>query len=54
MTNEETKDKVAALLEELRACKIEGKTGRVTEIEKSLRALGAEGAPPAKRATKRA
>jgi hypothetical protein len=53
VTNEERKATIAGLIEERRGCEARGLTDRVAQIDKRLRELGAEGQPPAKRASKR-
>jgi hypothetical protein len=54
MTDEEREGKIRALLEERAGYQEKGLTDRVAEVDAQLRFLGAEGAAPAKRATKRA
>lgn len=52
--DEETKARqIAALIEERRGYELKGDDDRVKQVDASLRALGAAGAPPAKRAAKR-
>jgi len=52
-TKEEKREWIAALLEERRGYVSRGLDGRVAEVDKALRRLGAEGSPPAKRSAKR-
>ena len=46
-------EQIGALMRERAACEQRGLTDRVNEINKQLRALGAEGSPPRKRAETR-
>lgn len=53
MNEAEKAEKIAALLDEKRGYEMRGLTDRVAAVDAELRAIGAEGAPPAKRAAKR-
>lgn len=53
MTDQERKAKISALLEERRGYEQRGLDDRVAAVDASLRALGAGGRAPAKRAEKR-
>lgn len=53
MTEQERAGKIRALLEERRGYENRGEQSRVDLVNKSLRDMGAEGAPPAQRAAKR-
>lgn len=53
MTDEQRKQRILALLEERRGCVANNRPDRVKLIDVQLRELGAEGAPPLKRATRR-
>lgn len=53
MTDEQRTRMIAALIEERRGYLLAGKTDRAGQVDVQLRLLGAEGSPPAKRATKR-
>lgn len=53
MNDEQRNAHIAALLEERAGYVKRGLEDRVLQVEEQLRALGAEGAPPQKRATKR-
>lgn len=53
MTEQERAGKIRALIEERRGYEARGEQSRVDLVDKSLRDLGAEGTPPAKRAATR-
>jgi hypothetical protein len=53
MNENEKAEQIAALLVERRGYEQRGLDDRVSAVNEALRALGAEGAPPAKRAAKR-
>ena len=53
MTNEQRQTYIAGLLDELRACEVNGKDDRAADVRAELSRVGHEGAAPAKRATKR-
>ena len=53
MTDEQRKAKIAALLEERRGYVSRGLLNRAAQVDEQLRLLGAEGAPPVKRAERR-
>ncbi len=53
MTDEKTAERVGALVEERRSAVLRGREDLVAQIDDQLRRLGHEGAPPAKRATRR-
>lgn len=53
MNETEKAEKIAALLREKAGYEQRGLTDRVAAVDAELRAIGAEAAPPAKRATKR-
>lgn len=53
VTEEQRKQQIAALIVERNYLLSHGKTERVVEVDRELHRLGHEGAPPAKRATKR-
>lgn len=54
MTDEQREAKIKALLKERRGYELRDEKDRVAQVDAELRRLGAEGAAPAKRATKRA
>jgi len=54
MTDEQRNAHTVALLEERRGCEMQGKTGRLAEIDEQLRWLGHEAVAPRERATRRA
>lgn len=53
MSKEQDQAKIAALLEEKRGYVVRGLDDRVAAVDAELGRLGAKGAPPAKRASKR-
>lgn len=53
MTDEQRAAKIRALIEERRGYEMRGEQSRVDLVDKELRELGAEGVPPARRATRR-
>lgn len=53
MNENEKQAKIEALIEERRGYAARGLDDRAAAVDAELRALGAEGAPPAKRAAKR-
>ena len=53
MSNEERKAYIAALLRERKSCEVRGLKDRLPLIDKELRRLGHEAAPPEKRAERR-
>ena len=50
MTNEQRQTYIAGLLDELRACEVNGKASRAAAVRAELSRVGHEGAAPAKRA----
>jgi hypothetical protein len=54
LTDQQRADRIAALVREQEGYEKYGKTDRVKEVQAQLDALGAEGAPPQKRAAKKA
>lgn len=53
ITDDDRQARITALIEERRGYEQRGLTERVAEVDAELRAYGAEGAAPAKRAAKR-
>jgi hypothetical protein len=52
VTDEQKAELIAALVRELEGYEKYGRKDRAAEVKKQLDAIGAEGKPPAKRATK--
>lgn len=52
MTNEQRKEKIAALLRELHGYERYGREDRAAEVKAQLDALGHRASPPARRATR--
>lgn len=52
MTDEQTKDYIAALTRELAGYEVHGDAEGAKAVKAELKRLGAQGRPPAKRATK--
>lgn len=51
-TNQQSADYIAALLRERDGYEVHGRTEKVAEVNAELKRIGAQGKPPAKRATK--
>lgn len=54
MTDKQREQKIRALLEERRGYEVNGNKERVEQVDEELRKLGAAGATPVRRATRRA